>query len=191
MLRRLRHRTRLLLPLGLAIATFAPPQAATAADPPTLLERRVKAAFIYKFAAYVDWPGAAFHGSDDPLVIGVIGEDAMAAELERLVEGRRSGGRAVQIRRIEDPAAPGNVHLLFVGHAASARLPEVAGAIDKRPVLLISETAGALGQGSMINFVLDEGRVRFEVDLDAVQKNGLGLSSRLLAVARSVTMKRS
>ena len=193
-LRRLRRSARRLARLGLAAAALfvllrghAPAQAA---DPGTL-ERRVKAAFLYKFAGYVDWPKAAFHGATDPLVIGVAGDEVLAAELERLVAGRRSGGRAVQVRRIEDLEAPGNVHLLFLGRSHAARWDEVVRAVHLRPVLLVGEWPGALARGAMINFVIDEGRVRFEIDLDTVQDHGLGLSSRLLTVARTVTSRGS
>jgi hypothetical protein len=193
MMRRMQRSARRFVPLGLlaALAALCAHTAAWAADPPTVLERRVKAAFLYKFAGYVDWPAPAFRAGTDPLVIGVIGDDALAEELERLVQGRRSAGRLVQVRRIESLGDPGNVHLLFLGRSQAQRIDEAVQAIRSRPVLLVSEAPGALRQGSMINFVIEDGRVRFEVDLDATEKNGLGLSSRLLTVARTVNAKGS
>jgi uncharacterized protein DUF4154 len=182
---------RRLLMLGLAALLCGGVASSVAAESPGVLERRVKAAFLYKFAGYVDWPGTAFREETDPLVIGVFGDDPMAEELERLVQGRRSSGRLVLVRRVTDPAEPGNVHLLFQGRSSAARLPDIRRGLGARPVLLVTEWPGALEQGSMINFVLDGGRVRFEVDLDAVEGADLGLSSRLLAVARTVTQKRS
>jgi hypothetical protein len=179
------------IPLGLVLALVVHAPAGAAHDPPTVLERRVKAAYLYKFAGYVDWPPTAFHGGSDPLVIGVIGDDALARELERLVEGRRSSGRTVLVRRIEEPTEPGNAHLLFVGRSHADRTAEVVEALHLRPVLVVTESPRSMGHGAMINFVLEEGRVRFEVDLDAVERSGLGLSSRLLTVARTVTSKGS
>jgi hypothetical protein len=179
------------MPLALALALLAQAPAGAAPDAPTVLERRVKAAYLYKFAGYVDWPSSAFHDASDPLVIGVIGDDALADELERLVEGRRSGGRPVHVRRIEETTEPGNAHLLFLGRSHAARTGEVVEALHLRPVLVVTESPRSMGNGAMINFVLEEGRVRFEVDLDAVERSGLGLSSRLLTVARTVTSKRS
>ena len=191
---RIRHILRAargVVPLGLAALLLAPAVASADHGTPTPLERRVKAAFLYKFAGYVEWPGTAFHGVDDPLVIGVVDDEALAAELERLVLGRRSAGHPVLVRRIEDVEDPGNIHLLFVSRAGAHQTADILRAIHLRPVLVVTETKGALEQGSMINFVLDEGRVRFEVNLDAVERNGLGLSSRLLTVARSVSARRS
>lgn len=190
-MRRLRRPAQGLVPLGLLVALCAHVPAQAAPDPPTVLERRVKAAFLYKFAGYVDWPAPAFRDEAEPLVIGVSGDDALAEELERLVQGRRSAGRPVQVRRIESLGEPGNVHLLFLGRSQAHRIDEAVAAIRHRPVLLISESPGALRQGSMINFVIEHGRVRFEVDLDATQRNGLGLSSRLLTVARTVNARGS
>ncbi|MEO6462671.1 MAG: YfiR family protein [Candidatus Eisenbacteria bacterium] len=188
---RLRSSSRPLVSLGVLFVMLAHASAWAAPDTQTVLERRVKAAFLYKFAGYVDWPAPAFRGPGDPLVIGVIGDDALADELERLVQGRRSAGRLVQVRRIENTGEPGDVHLLFLGRSHAQRAGEAVQAIRQRPVLLVSESPGALQQGSMINFVIGEGRVRFEVDLDATKRNGLGLSSRLLTVARTVTAKGS
>jgi hypothetical protein len=186
---------RRLVALALAVAVTAAAGLAAAAPGPgqesTPLERRVKAAFLYKFAGYVDWPASAFHAADEPLVIGVIGDDAMAQDLERLVRGRTSGGRPVLVRWIDDAAAPGNVHLLFIGRREHHRAAEVLRAVRQRPVLIVTESHDALDEGSMINFVIDEGRVRFEVNLEAVDRNGLGLSSRLLTVARNVSPKGS
>ena len=186
---------RRLVALALAVAVIAPAGLAPAqpglAQESTPLERRVKAAFLYKFAGYVEWPASAFHGPGEPLVIGVLGDDPLATDLERLVRGRTSAGRPVLVRWIEDAAAPGNVHLLFIGRREHHRAAEVLRAVRQRPVLIVTESHDALEEGSMINFVIDEGRVRFEVNLEAVDRNGLALSSRLLTVARNVIPKGS
>jgi len=181
---------RRLFALALALGVLAP-AAPGRAQESTPLERKVKAAFLYKFAGYVEWPGSAFRAGDEPLVIGVLGDDPLARDLERLVRGRTSAGRPVLVRWIEDAAAPGNVHLLFIGRREHHRAAEALRAVRQRPVLIVTESHDALDEGSMINFVIDEGRVRFEVNLEAVDRNGLGLSSRLLTVARNVSPKGS
>jgi hypothetical protein len=171
--------------LGTALA-LAPPSPARADEESTALERRVKAAFLYKFAGYVEWPAAAFDSAQAPVNIAVMGDDAIAAELEQLVVGRTSGGRPVAVRRIESLDDSGPLHILFIGRSESGRLRSLIRGAGTRAVLIVTETPGALAMGSMINFVLADGRVRFEVALAAVEKRGLSLSSRLLAVARSV-----
>ena len=151
------------------------------------LERAVKAAYVYKFLAYVDWPASAFYAPDAPLVIGVLGADGIAEELRQAVAGRAVGERAVQVKRLRDGEAVGDLHVLFVGRGETAKLPALAKSLHGQPTLIVSEAAGALGAGSMINLVVaSDGRVRFEVALDAAERGGLRLSSRMLALAQNV-----
>ena len=151
------------------------------------LERAVKAAYVYKFLAYVDWPATAFDGPDAPFVIGVLGADAIADELRQIVAGRAVGERAVQVKRLREGEAATGLHVLFVARGESARLPALARSLHGHPTLVVSESPGALGAGSMVNLVVaGDGRVRFEIALDAADRSGLRLSSRLLALAQSV-----
>jgi hypothetical protein len=171
----------------LCVAALAGSSAcASAVEDPSLLEQRVKAAFLYQFASYVEWPGQAFAQADTPVTIAVMGAQTLAAELKQLVTGRTVGGRPVAVKQVRpgDPLA--GVHILFIGNAESGRLAQLAQAPKPRPMLTVTESDGALSQGSMINFVIVERRVRFEVGLDSAEKNGLRLSSRLLAVAQQV-----
>jgi hypothetical protein len=149
-------------------------------------ELRVKAAFLYKFVGYIDWPSAAFARPDTPVTIAVVGADPLAAELAQAVAGRTVNDRPVTVRRLKPGEALDGVHVLFVGKAENARLPQLAQAAQARSILTVSETDGALAQGSVINFVLAERRVRFEIALDSAEKSRLKLSSRLLAVAQQV-----
>jgi hypothetical protein len=159
---------------------------AHAADDDASLEQRVKAAFLYQFAGYVEWPSNAFAQAGTPITIAVLGADPLAAELSRVVTGRTVGGRAVTVKRVGPGEPLSGVHILFIGRAESARLAELAQPSQPRAILTVTESDGALTQGSMINFVLVERRVRFEIALDSAEKNGLRLSSRLLAVAQQV-----
>ncbi|MEP7085421.1 MAG: YfiR family protein [Betaproteobacteria bacterium] len=150
------------------------------------LERRVKAAFLYKFAGYVEWPDGTFVAPDAPIIIGVAGDDALSAELAQVVNGRSIEGRPLAVKRVRDNEALAGVHILFVSNAERARLGPLARATPSQPLLIISESDGALEQGSAINFLLSGGRVRFEIALDNAEKRALRLSSRLLSVAHSV-----
>ena len=151
------------------------------------LERAVKAAYVYKFLAYVDWPAAAFDAPDAPFVIGVLGSEAIADELRQIVAGRSVGERAVQIKRLREGEPASGLHVLFVGRSETTRLAALARSLHGQPTLVVSESPGALGAGSTINLVVaTDGRVRFEIALDAAEHNGLRLSSRLLALAQSV-----
>lgn len=160
---------------------------ARAAEDPESLELRVKAAFLYKFAGYVEWPPKSFAGPETPVTIGVIGAEPLATELTQAVTGRTVNDRPVTVRRLKAGESLAGIHVLFVGRAENARLDQLAQSAQPRSILTVTESAGALERGSVINFVLTGGRVRFEIALDSAEKSGLKLSSRLLGVAQQVT----
>lgn len=162
--------------LGFLVACAAGAQA-----PPQ--EHEVKAAFLYKFLSFVEWPAQSFARADSPIVIGVLGADEVHASLEQAVQGRLAQNRPVQVRRLKDGERPAGLQVLFVGRAATASLPKLAPAPG---VLVVAEAEGALDQGAMINFLRSEGRVRFEVAPEAAERRGLRISSRMLAVAQHV-----
>jgi hypothetical protein len=159
------------------------PSAHGAEEPPVRQEEDVKAAFLYKFPAYVDWRSDSFPQPSSPIVIGVTGDDAVAEALRLLVAGRKAGERPVQIRQIAPGAFPAGIHLLFVGRGASSHVPRLARMAARQGVLLVTDYEGALDDGSAINLLVIDHRVRFEVSLDATERAGLKLSSRMLAVA--------
>jgi hypothetical protein len=149
-------------------------------------EERVKAAYLYKLPNYVEWPALSFARNDSPYVIGIVEADAIANELIKISGGRRINNRPVLVRKLRSGDAPEGVHLLFVGRAERGRIEQIAKSVQSQPILIVTETEGALGQGSMINFVKTDDRIRIEVSLDTAEKSGLKLSSRLLAIAVNV-----
>lgn len=151
-----------------------------------MLEQRVKAAFLYKFAAYVDWPATAFARPDTPFTIAVAGAEPLAVELSQAVAGRSVNDRPVAVRRVKPGESLDGVHILFIAKSESARLAQLMKTAQTRSILTVTESEGALAQGSVINFVVTERRVRFEISLDSAEKSKLRLSSRLLAVAQQV-----
>lgn len=171
---------QLLAACALVLLPAAPGHAAEQAAS----ESAVKAAFLYKFASFVEWPPGTFR-PDAPLTIGVIGDEAVAADLEQIVAGRTFEGRPVSVRRLRDGDDAGAVQVLLVGAGRDARLREVV-ASAAGPVLLVSEQDNGLRLGAVLNFVTEAGRVRFSASLAAADARGLRLSARLLAVAQAV-----
>lgn len=151
----------------------------------TARESAVKAAFLYKFGGFVEWPAGSFSRPDDPMVIAVLANDAVAADLEQIVASRPVEGRPVAVRRVREGDPLAGVHVLMVGGNREGRLREAAAAAPG-PVLVVAEFDGALYRGAVLNFVVDGGRVRFAASLSAAEQRGLRLSARLLAVAQSV-----
>jgi hypothetical protein len=177
------------LVLALIAAQLVVPPAACAADPVAAgaaLERSVKAAFLFKFLGYTEFPPAAFGDATTPVTIGVIGADELAQEVERLVSGRLVHNRPIAVRTLREGEASTGVHLIFIGGFDSARVARVLKALPAGPVLLVTEAEQGLQHGSVINFKLIDERVRFDVALAAAERNSVRLSSRLLTVAHVV-----
>jgi hypothetical protein len=162
------------------------PLAALAQQDSRAAEVQIKAAFLYKFGDFVQWPPAAFARADAPFAIGVMGADALAAALEQLVVNRTVQGRPIAVRRLRPGESLAGLHVLFIGRAESAHLGETLAATRGQALLTVTETENALASGSMINFVAEESRVRFDVALPSAERGQLKISSRLLAVARRV-----
>jgi YfiR/HmsC-like len=162
---------------------------AMAADEPAVAVERVKAAFLYKFAAYVEWPTGAFQQADSPLVIGVAGADDIAAELEQVAVGRNVSGRPVQVHRLARAENAGSCcQILFIGaRNERAHVRELLGSAQGHPVLTVTDTDAEHPKGSIINFLEATDRVRFDISRNAAERNGLQLRSQLLAVARQVS----
>jgi uncharacterized protein DUF4154 len=170
---------------GLLAALLA--MAAGAADSQQqATEAAVKAAFLYKFPGYVEWPAQALGAADAPFVIGVAGSEEVAAELERLVPNRPIANRKVVVRRVKEGESPRGLNMLFVGRNEGASRALVRAAQQQPGVLVVTESDRGLEMGAAINLVSLEERIAFEVSLENAERAGLHISSRMLAVARRV-----
>lgn len=156
-----------------------------AGDAPEL-ETRVKAAYLYRFAGHVEWPPAAFRDAEAPLTIAVAGADELMGELVKLKGGKPLADRTLDVRAWRGGDSLAGVQILFVGRQDTKAMQRVLDAARSLPVLVVTESEGALTLGSAINFLLVDNRVRFEVSLGQAERSGLKVSSRLLAVAQRV-----
>jgi hypothetical protein len=180
-LRRAAARFALALAWLLALAASAPARSET----DRALEQRVKAAFLYRFTEFVNWPDTAYARADAQFVIVVAGPEAVAENLRAITSGRAVEGHAIDVRRIAAGEASPPAQLVYVASADLARMRETLRTVQ-RHALVVTEAENALDYGSVINFVIAGGRVRFDISLESAEKRGIRLSSRLLAVARSV-----
>ena len=148
-------------------------------------EHEVKAAFLFKFLSFVEFPQAVLP-QNAPLTIGVVGAEELAAELEEIVAGRSVDGRRVQVSRVREGEPWTGLHLVFFGRGEAPRLRELQRLAPQQPMLVVCEWDGALDSGAVVNFVRSEGRVRFDVALEHAERRGVRISPRMLAVARAV-----
>ena len=180
---------RMLCPRSLRVLLFfvaGVASAATALAQREATESGVKAAFLYKFANYIEWPSNAFGTPAAPLVIGVLGAEDVAAELERIVPGRSVNGHQVIVRRLRNGDNAAGVHIVFFGREQGGGAAAVRAAREQGALTVTEAERGLENLGSAINFVTGGERVAFEVSLDSAEKSGHRISSRMLAVAKRV-----
>jgi hypothetical protein len=144
----------------------------------------VKAAFLHRFASYVEWPSEAM--GNGPFVIAVYGADEVATQLDELLPGLEVQGRPAQVRRVTSATELDGVHILYIGPGSEERARELRDAAVARPILLVTDGEDGFGGGAIINFLQLENRVRFEVSLRAAERARLRIDSALLPVAARV-----
>jgi hypothetical protein len=164
-------------------ANAAPPPTADSGNPAL----RVKAAYLYKFAGYVQWPPGAFASKDSPIVVGVIGNDDLEEILSRMIVGKTVNGRPLVTRRLEAGSPLQGVHVLFVGALDAATLQAIGEVVRGKPVLVVSDAGQQQMLDSMISFDLIDRHLRFNVALKPVATSGLELRALMLTAARRVT----
>jgi hypothetical protein len=167
----------------LALALPAPAQTTAASA------EEIKAAYLVRFIGYVEWPPRAFPAADTPVVIGLSGAHEMRADLLALTRGRSAAGRPVVVREIAPGGPLDGVHLLYIARGMIVPRSWI-GAARENAVLVVMDGPEGLADGAVLNFRLDDDRVRFEASLPAAESSGLKLSSRLLAVAARVVVDR-
>ena len=165
------------------LSAFASGAVAQSGD--KVAEYNIKAAFLYKFATYVEWPPGVFPSEASPLVFGVMGADLLADQLEDVVRGRRIGGRVLRVRRIDQDDTPDGLHVLFVGEDSVRGAERLLYDAASRSVLTVTEGNGHDGYG-VINFLIIDDRVKFTIALPPADRGNLRVSSRLLQVAHEV-----
>jgi hypothetical protein len=151
------------------------------------LELAVKATYLYKLAPFVSWPALANAPPTAPLVICIQGADPFGAMLDRATLGQAVGSHPVVVRRVArlDPAA--GCHIAYVAGGAAQSQAQALQAVDGAPVLTVTdEGSRAAGRGAIVRLLLDGGKVRFSIDAGQADRNGVAISSKLLALAVEV-----
>ena len=142
-----------------------------------------RAAYLYNFLGYIEWPSRALPLIDSPLVIGVLNADEVAAELLLSTIGRKTGNRSVTIRSLQPGESMDDIHLLYVGPGDAQQVQDVISHVPHRWTVTVTDDASAETLAGAINFRQSDGRLRFEVSQAAVERGDFRLSSRLMSVA--------
>ncbi len=150
-------------------------------------EYTLKAAFVYKFATYVQWPEEAFDSPKSPFVIGILGPDPLSVHLRKIAAVKKIDGRKIEIRRFQDPQQVRGCHLLFISRALEAPAQQAAiKRLSGRNILFVGETPDFLEHGGVIDFGIQENRIVFYISKSAYERENLVVDARFLRVAKVV-----
>jgi hypothetical protein len=151
------------------------------ADSPS--EYQLKAAFLFNFAKFIDWPPG---NSQSPFAICVLGNDPFGNDLNDDLQGKMIGNQHLEIRRFKDKLEARRCRMVFVSSSESAHLADIFESLRGGNVLTVGDTSGFAEAGGVIEFTLEDSRVRFTINTDAANRSGLTFSSKLLALAKLV-----
>jgi hypothetical protein len=149
-------------------------------------EYEVKAAFLFNFVKFVEWPTNVFPSDNKSIVIGIVGDDPFGEAFTAIVKEQTAQGRKVEIQHYKANEDFNDCHLLFVTRSVAGQTEDILQRIRGRPILTVGENEDFLRQGGIIGFALVQKTVRFDINPKAAEQVGLKASSKLLAVARSI-----
>jgi hypothetical protein len=148
-------------------------------------EYEIKAAFLYNFAKYVDWPAEALPSSSTTLDVGVMGKNPFGAALDT-IRGKTVKGKTLRVRQVNSIQEASGVHLLFISASEEERLKPILAGLRNASVLTVAEMSGFVQNGGIINLITQNDRVRFEINPVAAERARLGLSAQLVRLATRV-----
>jgi hypothetical protein len=171
----------------LLLAVFFPlaNRAGCAAQSPS--EYQVKAAYLFNFLKFVEWPNDSAPESRGKWVIGFVGDSPIGEELSRLVEGKNVLGRDLQVKKFQPADNLRACNILFISESEKKRLLPILGELRGSSVLTVADIDNFIGSGGMIQFVMEDARVRVAIDVGATGRAHLKVSSKLLSFASAVT----
>jgi hypothetical protein len=154
-----------------------------------LKEYELKAAFLYNFTKFIEWPTNSFAEANAPFVVAVAGNSPCTAELQKIAKERKVNGRALIIKLVKTPEAAKGAHVLFVSVSEDARLKEWLAAAHSAGVLSIGESEPFFKQGGIINFILEGEKIRFDLNIGQANATELKISAQLQKLARTIRKK--
>lgn len=178
------HRFWLILSLFTCGAIFLNAQANT------IKEYQVKAAFLFNFIKFVEWPETAFHEDHEPIIIGVLGEDPFGSYLKDVVIGEKIDDHPIVIQYYKSVKDIKECHILFISLDEVNKLSETISILKDKSVLTVSDASSFIQQGGMIRFITDKKKIRFQINPEAAKSANLTISSKLLRLAEIVVPDR-
>jgi hypothetical protein len=175
-----------MLMLGMMVCAVLWSWRAAPADMTVAQEYQIKAIFLFNFVQFVTWPATAFPGPHTPITIGILGNDPFGPFLEEAVRGEVIDGRSLTIKRFQVIGEVSDSQVLFVSKSEAGRLRQILAALQGTSILTVGEAEAFARQGGMINFIIVDNKVRYEINVEAAKRANLDISSKLLRLAKIV-----
>jgi YfiR/HmsC-like len=149
-------------------------------------EYKLKAAMLYNLTHFVEWPGSAYPDRKAPIFLCILGQDPFASSLASTIPKETDNGRAMLIRHLQSDKETGGCHILYISSSERKTAARIFSTLNGSGILTVGEMTQFAAHGGMIQFALEDQRVRFDINLDAASRAGLKISSKLLAIAQIV-----
>jgi hypothetical protein len=184
---RFARRSVLILPFAKSLVLLLLFCLSAGAEGPALTENQIKAGFLFNFTRFVDWPADAFTAAESPIVLGIVGEDSFGDLLTQAAAGKTVNGRTVLVQRFKEEQNIRACNILFVSASEEKLMARIFERLSGSSVLTVGETRGFAQSGGIINFVIEDNRVRLEINLGAAARARVKISAKVIGVARIVT----
>jgi hypothetical protein len=158
----------------------------SAAESPMVLEYKIKAGYLFNFAKYVEWPEKTLPATNSPVIIGLLADDPAAVIIEQQLQGKLANGHPLSVKLLVDLTGVSVCHIFFVSRAQKERTEDLLARLPTTPVLLVGEVDQFAHRGGMLNFIRKDEAFRLEVNLEAAEKAGLRVTSKLASIATIV-----
>jgi hypothetical protein len=148
-------------------------------------EDQVKAAFLYNFARFIEWPASAFSSESTPITLGVLGNDSFANTLSNLLREKKAHSRSFVVKKLTTASEASTCQIVFLAREEARKTAQITEAVKKQPILTIGETEEFLTNGGIIYLLKDDKQLRFDINVTAAEESKLTISSHLLRLARN------
>lgn len=177
--------SRLAIFAAVTAATFFAPMASASVP----LEYAVKAAYLSKFGIFVEWPNAVFDSPQSPIVLCVVGADPFDGTLDKIAQGQRIGDRRIVVKRMKAVSRDSGCEILYAGGSDEQSIDQALAAVSGTGVLTVTDSVPDSHAPGIVEFVVQNNRVRFNIDNEAARRNGITISSHLLSLALNVRQR--
>lgn len=176
--------------VSLILILFIPGLSTVMAQNKASREYTIKAAFIYNFTQFVEWPSNSFESEDSPFIIGILGKDPFISAIDETVGGEKVAGHPIIVQRYTKVSDIKYCHILFVSNTEAKNIKEIIDGLENKSTLTVSDIPGFPVEGGMIGFIMENNKTRLQINPSVAKSAEINISSKLLRLAEIVEQKK-